>query len=154
MKKSIGLLHLNLNVADIVRSEQFYQQVFGYVRISDTSGEIQRKGTNMFLKQIIMGIPGADDLLALSELAGEPVGAGGMSHFGIVVDDAEVAEMTKRVVLAGGTIIQHDVREENGVREPFAYVRDPDGYAIEIASQSIVYANDFRRSALQSTGKE
>jgi catechol 2,3-dioxygenase-like lactoylglutathione lyase family enzyme len=42
-KKSIGLLHLNLNVTDIVRSEQFYQQVFGYVRIADTSGEIQRE---------------------------------------------------------------------------------------------------------------
>ena len=144
-KKSIGLLHLNLHVADIVRSEQFYQQVFGYVRIVDTSGEIQREGESLFVKQIIMGIPGADDLLALTELAGAPVGGGGMSHFGIVVDDAEVAAMTKRVEVAGGTIIEQGVREEDGIKEPFAYVRDPDGYAIEIASQSIVYAQDFRR---------
>lgn len=146
MSKPIGLLHLNLNVADIVRSEQFYQQVFGYVRIVDTSGEIERKGQNLFLKQIIMGIPEADDLLALGELAGEPVGTGEMSHFGVVVDDTEVAELTKRVEAAGGSIIEQGVREEHGIQEPYAYVRDPDGYAIEIASQSIVYAQDFRRS--------
>jgi catechol 2,3-dioxygenase-like lactoylglutathione lyase family enzyme len=144
-KKSTGLLHLNLNVADIVRSEQFYQQVFGYVRIADTSGEIQREGTSLFVKQIIMGIPGADDLLALSEVAGATVGSGGMSHFGIVVDDAEVAAMTNRVETAGGTILEQGVREEHGIKEAFAYVRDLDGYAIEIASQSIVYAQDFRR---------
>ena len=144
-KKSIGLLHLNLNVADIVQSEQFYQQVFGYVRIADTSGEIQREGESLFIKQIIMGIPGAADLLALSELAGEPVGDGGMSHFGIVVDDTEVAAITKRVEAAGGIILKQGVREENGIKEPFAYVRDLDGYAIEIASQSIIYNQDFRR---------
>jgi catechol 2,3-dioxygenase-like lactoylglutathione lyase family enzyme len=144
MPKSIGLLHLNLNVADIVRSEQFYQQVFGYVRIVDTSGEIERKGENLFLKQIIMGIPEADDLLALSELPGEPVGTSGMSHFGIVVEDAEVAKITQRVEASGGSIIEQGVREEHGIQEPFAYIRDPDGYAIEIASQSIVYAQDFR----------
>jgi catechol 2,3-dioxygenase-like lactoylglutathione lyase family enzyme len=144
-KKSIGLLHLNLNVADIERSEQFYQQVFGYVRIADTSGEIQRDGESLFMKQIIMGIPSADDLLALSELAGEPVGSGGMSHFGVVVDDAEVVTITNRVEAPGGTILKQGVREEDGIKEPFAYVCDLDGYAIEIASQSIVYAQDFRR---------
>jgi catechol 2,3-dioxygenase-like lactoylglutathione lyase family enzyme len=120
--------------------------VFGYVRIVDTSGEIQRDGQNLFIKQIILGIPGAADLLALTELEGEPVGKGGMSHFGIIVEDDEVEALTKKVVACGGTILEHDVREENGIREPFAYVRDPDGYAIEIASQSIVYAADFRRA--------
>lgn len=145
-KKSIGLLHLNLNVADIVRSEHFYQQVFGYVRIVDTSEEIHRRGQDVFVKQIIMGIPGANDLLALTELAGEPVGAGGMSHFGIMVEDDEVETLTARVESCGGTIIEKGVREENGIKEPFAYVRDPDGYAIEIASQKIVYAQDFRRA--------
>jgi lactoylglutathione lyase len=146
MSKSIGLLHLNLNVADIDRSQHFYQQVFGYVRIVDTSGEIQRDGQNLFMKQVILGIPGAEDLLALSELEGEPVGEGGMSHFGIIVEDDEVEALIKQVVACGGTILKHGVREENGVKEPFAYVRDPDGYAIEIASQSIVYAADFRRA--------
>ena len=145
MSKSIGLLHLNLNVTDIVRSEHFYQQVFGYVRIVDTSGEIQRDGQNLFVKQIILGIPGANDLLALSELTGATVGTGGMSHFGIIVEDAEVEALANKVVAYGGTILEHGVREENGVAEPFAYVRDPDGYAIEIASQSIVYAQDFRQ---------
>jgi mycothiol synthase len=145
MSKSIGLLHLNLNVTDIVRSEHFYQQVFGYVRIVDTSGEIQRDGQNLFVKQIILGIPGANDLLALSELTGATVGTGGMSHFGIIVEDAEVEALAKKVVACGGIILEHGVREENGVVEPFAYVRDPDGYAIEIASQSIVYAQDFRQ---------
>jgi catechol 2,3-dioxygenase-like lactoylglutathione lyase family enzyme len=143
--KSIGLLHLNLNVSDITRSEYFYKQVFGYVRVVDTSGEIQRNGATVFVKQIIMGIPGADDLLALTELEGEKVGPHGMSHFGIIVDDTEVAVITKRVENAGGTIIEQGVREDNSIQEPFAYVRDLDGYAIEISSQKIVYAQDFRR---------
>jgi catechol 2,3-dioxygenase-like lactoylglutathione lyase family enzyme len=102
----------------------------------------------------VKGIPEADDLLALSELAGEPVGTGGMSHFGIVVDDAEVAEITQRVEAAGGSIIEQGVREEDGIQEPFAYIRDPDGYAIEIASQSIVYAQDFRQSITSSTDRK
>jgi catechol 2,3-dioxygenase-like lactoylglutathione lyase family enzyme len=145
LKKSIGLLHLNLNVADIDRSEQFYQQVFGYIRIADLSGEISRRGQNLFLKQIIMGIPEANDLLALTELEGEPIGPNGMSHFGIVVEDDEVEALTATVESCGGTVIEKGVREESGIKEPFAYIRDPDGYAIEIASQSIVYAQDFRR---------
>ena len=56
MPKSIRLLHLNLNVADLTRSEHFYKQVFGYVRIGDTSGEVQRPGKCLYLKQIIMGM--------------------------------------------------------------------------------------------------
>jgi catechol 2,3-dioxygenase-like lactoylglutathione lyase family enzyme len=146
MSKSIGLLHLNLNVADIVRSEHFYQQVFGYVRITDTSGEIQRQGTCVLLKQIIMGIPGSSDLLALSELEGDPVGPHGMSHFGIIVENEEVEILIKKVESYGGSILKQGLREENGVKEPFAYVRDPDGYAIEIASQQIIYSMDFRRA--------
>ena len=146
MSKSIGLLHLNLNVADIIRSEHFYQQVFGYVRITDTSGEVERQGAGVFLKQIIMGMPGSNDLLALSELEGDPVGSHGMSHFGIIVEDEEVEILTKKVESCGGNILKQGLREENGVKEPFAYVRDPDGYAIEIASQQIVYSMDFRRA--------
>jgi hypothetical protein len=37
-----------------------------------------------------MGIPGADDLLALTELEGEKVAPHGMSHFGIVVDELKM----------------------------------------------------------------
>ena len=32
-----GLLHLNLNVSDIERSERFYREALGFVRVADTS---------------------------------------------------------------------------------------------------------------------
>ncbi len=83
-------------------------------------------------------------MLALGEVVA-PVGPHGVSHFGLVVQDAEVEAITKKVESCGGTIIEKGLREDNGVQESFAYVRDPDGYIIEISSQQIVFSMDFRR---------
>ncbi len=38
----------------------------------------------------------------------------------------------------GGELIREGEREENGVIEAFAYVRDPDGYAIELSTQELI----------------
>jgi catechol 2,3-dioxygenase-like lactoylglutathione lyase family enzyme len=72
------------------------------------------------------------------------VGTHGVSHFGIVVEDTEVEAITKKVESCGGTIIEKSLHEDNGVKESFAYVRDPDGYVIEISSQQIFLSMDFR----------
>lgn len=87
---------------------------------------------------------GSADFLALSEVVDAPVGTHGVSHFGLVVENAEVEAVTKKVESYGGTIIEKGLCEDNGVKESFAYVRDPDGYAIEIFSQQIVFSIDFR----------
>ena len=65
-----------------------------------------------------------------------------MRHFGVVVVDVEVEASTEKVESCG---VEKGLREDNGVRESFAHVRDSDGYVIEITSQQIVFSMDFRR---------
>jgi catechol 2,3-dioxygenase-like lactoylglutathione lyase family enzyme len=139
-----GLVHLNLNVSDIVRSERFYVEALGFIRIADTSDDVEYRGRRFFLKQIVLGRPDAHDLLALSEAEGAPVGGGGMNHFGVVVPDAEVEQLVARVELFGGKVVKAGRRSHGGVDEAFAYVQDPDGYDLELCSQRIVYATDPR----------
>jgi catechol 2,3-dioxygenase-like lactoylglutathione lyase family enzyme len=139
-----GLLHLNLNVSDIERSKHFYLEVFGLIFIADTSGEIERNDCKVLIKQIVLGWPSSPDLFALSEVAGEPVGPHGMSHFGFVMPDEEVLLILERLEHAGGSIIQSGKRSHDGVEEEFAYVRDLDGYAIELSPQRILYSMDTR----------
>jgi extradiol dioxygenase family protein len=145
MSKPIGLLHLNLHVTNIYISQHFYQQVFGYVLITEISDKIMLHGHPVFMKQVVMGIPGASDLLTLSELAGQSVREKGLGHFGIVVGDDQVATLTKKVESFGGTILHNGIRKVKDIRESFTYISDPDGYAIEISSYKTFYAQDFRQ---------
>lgn len=145
MNKDIGLLHLNLNVSDVGRAERFYTEALGFVRVADTSEEVEYRGRRLFLKQVVLGRPDACDLLALSEAEGAPVGGGGMNHFGLVVPDDEVERIVARVVVAGGKVLKSGLRSHGSVDEAFAYIQDPDGYAIEVCSQRILYSMDGRR---------
>lgn len=144
MPKTRGLLHLNLNVSDIERSERFYCEALGFMRIADTSEEVEYRGRRFFLKQIVVGHPEARDLLALSQAEGAPMGGGGMNHFGAVVADGDVEAIAARVEAAGGKLLKVGRRQHNGVDEAFAYIQDPDGYDVELCSQGIVYAMDPR----------
>jgi catechol 2,3-dioxygenase-like lactoylglutathione lyase family enzyme len=118
--------------------------VFSYVHIVDTSGKVQRPGKGLYLK-LIMGMSGVGNMLALNEVVDASVGPQGVSHFGLFYNEAKVEAITKKVESCGGTIIEKGLCEDNGVKESFAYVRDPDGYVIKISSQQIVFFMDFRR---------
>ena len=61
--------------------------------------------------------------------------------------DEGVTEIAQRVTALGGTVHQQGRREVAGVAEAFAYVRDPDGYAIELSTQPILYAQCADRSS-------
>jgi catechol 2,3-dioxygenase-like lactoylglutathione lyase family enzyme len=145
MSENAGVAHLNLNVSDVARSERFYVEALGFVRLADTSEEVEYEGRRFVLKQIVVGRPSGRDLLALSEAPGVPVGPGGMNHYGVVVPDAEVHVIAERVTAAGGSVLRKGRRSHNGVEEAYAYVQDPDGYKIEVSSQAILYALDPRR---------
>ena len=119
--KTAGIRHVHLLVADLDRSIRFYGDAFGMQ-------EKLRDGDDL----VFLNTPGTHDSLALHLVHGdERVGAsGGYEHFGItVVDRTSLDEAIAAVEAAGGTLVD---RGQHPSGAPYAYVRDPDGYVIEI----------------------
>ncbi|MBV9045357.1 MAG: VOC family protein [Alphaproteobacteria bacterium] len=118
MPVTLGLNHINLNVADVARAERFYLEAFGLVR---RFGE----GDMLFL-----GTPGGHDIITLVKAeAGSPIGDGGVSHFGFRAATHEFDAMVAQIERAGAKLLR---RGSHGPSEPFAYFTDPDGYTIEL----------------------
>jgi catechol 2,3-dioxygenase-like lactoylglutathione lyase family enzyme len=118
-----GLTHIHLMVRDLERSVTFYKRVFGLE-------ERFREGRHM----VFLNTPGSHDLITLNEdpQEAEVAGAGGgVDHFGFrltKISDLDAA--IREVEAAGGTLGK---RGEHAPGVPFAYVRDPDGYTIELS---------------------
>jgi catechol 2,3-dioxygenase-like lactoylglutathione lyase family enzyme len=69
------------------------------------------------------------------------VGRGVLKHLGLVfTSDADVKEIAQRATASGGLVQKQGTRETAGISEAFAYVRDPDGYVIELSTRAILYA--------------
>ncbi|RJG08854.1 VOC family protein [Pseudomonas cavernicola] len=122
MIKSRGLNHINLNVSDIQRSLRFYQAAFGLeVRFWD--------GRRM----VFLGSPGGNDTITLCEVdTDQPIGAGGVSHFGFALaGQDQFEESVRQVERAGGRLLS---RGDHAPGLPYAYFTDPDGYVIELGS--------------------
>ena len=113
-----GLSHIALSVADPDRSLKFYAAVFGVREYFRSASTIQALG------------PGPHDVLAFEkrpEAAGAP---GGIIHFGFRLTRPEdIAAAIESVRAAGGTVTSQG---EFAPGLPYAFVRDPDGYEIEI----------------------
>jgi catechol 2,3-dioxygenase-like lactoylglutathione lyase family enzyme len=122
MITSRGLNHLNLNVSDIKRSVRFYQEAFG-LEIRFWEGE----------RMVFLGSPGGQDLITLCEVdPGEPVGGGGVSHFGFTLGGkGRLEEAVRQVQRAGGRLLD---RGEHAPGVPYAYLADPDGYVVELGN--------------------
>jgi catechol 2,3-dioxygenase-like lactoylglutathione lyase family enzyme len=118
MIKTHGLTHIALAVADPERSLNFYRSAFGvreYVRDATT---IQVLG------------PGPHDVMAFERRPGDAGAAGGIIHFGFRLTRPEDMDAAVAAVeAAGGRLIS---RGEFGPGLPYAFVRDPDGYEVEI----------------------
>ena len=125
MIKTHGLNHIALSVADPDRSLAFYRSVFGVREYFRDESTIQALG------------PGRYDVIAFERSrtgAGTP---GGIIHFGfrlIRPEDIEAAVVA--VTAAGGTVTS---RGEFGSGLPYAFVRDPDGYEIELWFESSTF---------------
>jgi catechol 2,3-dioxygenase-like lactoylglutathione lyase family enzyme len=118
MIKTHGLSHVALSVVDPERSLAFYRAVFGVREYFRDASTVQVTG------------PGEYDVIAFEKRPANAGIAGGIIHFGFRLTrpediDAAVAAVT----VAGGTITS---RGEFGPGLPYAFVRDPDGYEIEI----------------------
>jgi catechol 2,3-dioxygenase-like lactoylglutathione lyase family enzyme len=117
-----GLTHIHLMVRDVERSLAFYKRVFGLE-------ERFREGRHM----VFLNTPGSQDLITLNADAGEGEVAGasgGVNHFGFRLGDGSDLDVAVRdVEAAGGSIVK---RGEHAPGIPFLYIRDPDGYLIEL----------------------
>jgi catechol 2,3-dioxygenase-like lactoylglutathione lyase family enzyme len=118
MVRTHGLSHVALAVQDPERSLEFYRAVFGvkeYYRDADT---IQVEG------------PGPHDVLAFERRPDTAGTAAGIIHFGFrLTRPHDIEAAVEAVQTAGGTVTS---RGEFGAGLPYAFVRDPDGYEIEI----------------------
>ena len=122
---SVGIRHVHLLVADHDRAIAFYRDAFAME-------ELLRDGPIVFL-----GTPGGGDSLALHLAKTDEERArvghqGGYEHFGIHLPDrsGEVIDTAvRRVETAGGQLLD---RGEHAPGVPYAYVKDVDGYTIEI----------------------
>ena len=118
MIRTHGLSHIALSVADPERSLAFYRSVFGvreYVRNEST---IQVLG------------PGPQDVIAFEKRPGDAGVAGGIIHFGFRLMHPEDIDAAVALVKSAGGVVTS--QGEFGPGLPYAFVRDPDGYEIEI----------------------
>ena len=114
---TFGLTHLVLGVKDPARAYEFYRRVFGMVAVYRERDFIQAQ------------TPGARDVLVFeqSERSGD---SGTIPHFGFRLRDAaDIDRAVSTVIEAGGIIVE---RGDFVPGEPYAFVRDPDGYTVEI----------------------
>jgi len=141
MANSRGILHVNLNVSDLVRSIRFYTEVLGFSVMSESDERVDLGAGPETIRQAILTVPKTNTILALTQATSMEVGRKGLNHIGLVVDsDEDVSRFVDGVVSFGGFVQKRGVREHAGTREAFAYVHDPDGYVIELSTQAILYA--------------
>ena len=116
--RTLGLSHLALAVRDPQASAAFYVSAFGcevYVRGPD---QWQVKG------------PGPHDVLAFDRAPQEAGRASGIRHFGFRLAAPEDLDAAVAAALgAGGRLLE---RGEFAPGAPYAFVADPDGYAVEL----------------------
>jgi catechol 2,3-dioxygenase-like lactoylglutathione lyase family enzyme len=113
-----GLTHLALGVKDPKRAFEFYRRVFGMRAVYRSQDFIQAQ------------TPGTRDVLVFERVDGKSGTSGGIKHFGFrLTKPADVDRATLAVQRAGGTIVE---RGEFVPGEPYLFVRDLDGYLIEI----------------------
>jgi len=118
MIKTLGLTHIGLAVRDAERSFRFYRRVFGVRVVWRGEGEIQ------------VQTPGRRDVIAFVEVPSKAGRMAGVTHFGFrLTSPKDIDAAAKAVERAGGRVLR---RGEFVPGEPYLFIRDPDGYEVEI----------------------
>jgi catechol 2,3-dioxygenase-like lactoylglutathione lyase family enzyme len=128
--RTLGLNHVNLVVADVDRSVEFYRRALG-LEVDEVADEIT-----------FLTTPGVGDSLALQVAGGpldqvsgktrSPGDSGGVDHIGFDVADTGALEaIVKSALDAGGAEVMR-VDEEGSST---VFVSDPDGYLIQLTAK-------------------
>ena len=118
MVRTFGLTHLVLGVEDVERSFGFYESVFGMVAVYRNTDFLQAQ------------TPGARDVLVFERQTNRSRSTGSIAHFGFrLTDPNDIAVAARAVIDAGGSI---EDQGEFCPGEPYLFVRDRDGYLVEI----------------------
>ena len=113
-----GLTHIALGVTDPARAFGFYRKVFGMVAVYRDRNFIQAQ------------TPGSRDVLVFERAVGRVGHTGAIAHFGFrLTSPSDVDRAEAAVKKAGGTLVE---RGEFVPGEPYLFVRDLDGYLVEI----------------------
>ena len=119
--KTSGFHHIQISVSDLDKSLAFYTGLLGMEEAFRAGGGL-----------VFLRTPGASDLLTLRPIDG-PVDpeAGGMQHFGfsLAPEDHEAALAEAKAF--GAEIV--DAGRQGRDERPYAYIKDPDGYTIELS---------------------
>ena len=114
-------------VADLDRSIAFYTELLDL--------EVLRRFDFETMTQVILGTPdGASFLLVHHEDRQTPIDvADGVDKLMFRTDD--VHELYERITATGAESIRPPARSAHGVAVVIAFVRDPDGYPLELIEQ-------------------
>ncbi|MBN8653196.1 MAG: VOC family protein [Cytophagales bacterium] len=119
-----------LYVKDVEQSIAFYEKAFGFIRKFITPendyGELSAGETTLSFASITLASSNLKDGFINSSLANKPFGI----EIGFTTDDVE--ETVKAAIDAGGTVLEVPKTKPWG--QVVAYVRDPDGFLIEICT--------------------
>ena len=120
----LGLDHVVLRVRDQAASQRFYMDVLGCTL--DHHNERISLVQLRFGEQLI-------DLFPADPAAPKPVAGAGMDHFCVSIQCDDLAGVRKEM-LARGVTVDGEVVERRGSygTGPSLYIRDPDGYQIEL----------------------
>ena len=115
-----SLNHIQISVSDMERSLAFYTGLLGM-------RELFRHGPLVFLQS-----PEGHDIVTLRQVE-DPVDsdAGGLQHFGFAVKPEDHAAAVDEVRQFGAEVLDVGQHGDNAL---YAYIKDPDGYTIEIGT--------------------
>jgi catechol 2,3-dioxygenase-like lactoylglutathione lyase family enzyme len=116
--RTFGLTHIALGVRDPKRAFAFYRRAFGMVAVYNDGDFVQAQ------------TPGARDVVVF-ERTSRPTGStGSIAHFGFrLKSPGDLKATLEAVRRAGGRVIESG---EFVPGEPYAFIRDLDGYTVEI----------------------
>jgi lactoylglutathione lyase len=123
---SIG--NIAIYVSDLERSERFYVDALGL--------EVLTRIDTPAVREVIVGSSsgGSNLMLAKETASGAPVRPDGIWKVFLFTDD--VAELQQRAVAGGGEWVADPVHLEH-FKVTIAFVKDPDGYLIELGQRHI-----------------